>query len=1345
MKPAFDSQGNDLDREKKKIFSSLPFILFIFIFFSFSSSLFAQDVNLVVNSPLCFTAIDGDPLFDEDHTANGEITVHSLQMHSGGSISHNDPLSPCPKVTLTGDPANEASGSIKIHVIGNFAMETGSFISAENQRSSGKGGDITLIVDGNFSMQTGSLITSSNLTGTSGDRSAGNIVVNLTGGNGTVVMDAGSEIRANSAHGNGGDIAMTANNNITINGFIFSKDESNQSGSGNNQAHGGFISIETPKTLTIGDTGIVSSRGFDAGADLVHLCGCEIIIYGLVESSSTGHGIPSDPPNHLNHSFRPDKNPNSTAGVEIWASSSLIIDNLNHHGQVNADLCCGGGTEGESYIDIFCKSGNITILGKNELDNGSVQATNFAVHANGAAGNSDNGGTITIKALNGSVIASGLAIQADGTIRGGSITVEARLDVDQTGGFMTARGRTGGNTTTGGSINIVSFTGNIVTNAASRLEATGTNVTGTIDLTACASTGFPPGTSDPAAVSHTGSCVGSPQLNAAQQIYVVWCGVGEITITKRFFGSPGQIPATAWEYTSTIPGHLNFTLPAGGGSVTFTGVPNGNYTVTEIEKESAECPDQHLKFRVSNTCQATATDTLVATISVTGCLPVSCTFNNLAPTCQPDNDCQWCTKSAVQSQVWQNPGGMDPARKCLVPDILVDIRLPHTADNNVVTASEIGTNVPATWSIQAAVDYANAHKNDAAFTTDEIFIGVTATDAVAIDPTLPTSCGKSCGRPLAGDSPLGIENVVVTNTSTVRMNIFGCSVSLKGADCNLPVITVKDGVGKVTILDLHVWNSKVQGYLVKNNASLVVVKNSSAYYNDLGYDVQDDNVQVSGAQHMRFNRIGALIQGSNNPDVLRTNSDITNNTEAGIKITGNNNETNGNEVGTSGKPNAVGIIVTGNNNNLHDDKVTFNTGNGIYVTGANNTLHQEDAHSNGQNGISADQANGASGNKLDGNKAQKNTKQGIRACGQVNNGGNQGTDNLVEPQVVFSCPDPATAKFSVVDINTDKAYKYDPTFNLISATSFVANNSDANDEVASGVNSYVLDKGDKQIYRYIGVTAISKVLKTNTGASLNTPSGMAIDGDTVWVVDAGLKAIYRYYLPAAFSGAGNLNADKVIALTGNNGNAEGLAVDAGNLAGYLYVLDNADKQFYRYRRSGGAGTASKVLKDVAGSSLSNPSGAALSGADMWIVDNGKDKAYKYALGSLFGAGNLNAASEFALFAQNLNATGISIGNSTNLLRPSAPALLTEEFNYMPVRAYPNPAHNMVIVEFSSISKVKFNLKLVDITGRIVMSYDGIASGRTYHEFNVSKLAKGSYVIVLERENTGKELKKIVVQ
>ncbi len=89
------------------------------------------------------------------------------------------------------------------------------------------------------------------------------------------------------------------------------------------------------------DAGKISSRGQDPGADLVHLEGCTVIIYGLVESTGPGHVAAEQSGESLqpgsgraSDSVAPAS---SIACVEIWGNTVTINSILPHKGEVNAD------------------------------------------------------------------------------------------------------------------------------------------------------------------------------------------------------------------------------------------------------------------------------------------------------------------------------------------------------------------------------------------------------------------------------------------------------------------------------------------------------------------------------------------------------------------------------------------------------------------------------------------------------------------------------------------------------------------------------------------------------------------------------------------------------------------------------------------------------------------------------------------------------------------------------------------------------------------------------------------------------------------------------------------------
>ena len=224
------------------------------------------------------------------------------------------------------------------------------------------------------------------------------------------------------------------------------------SGTGANQKPGGGpITIKAGCALVVGDDGVVSSRGFDPGADLVHLEGCTVVVDGLVESTGSGHFAPNNPANSCsnvatllprrNAVTRVGKPVKSTGCVEIWSGTTILVDSTGTHGgEVKADIGVTGGAEGRGWIDLLA-NGTITI--HDGIGNDGAAAV-FAVHANGSTQqNTDNGGLILIQTYNGSVVATSNAVQADALTAGnsgGEIRIEAKNNVTLDTAAIFARG-----------------------------------------------------------------------------------------------------------------------------------------------------------------------------------------------------------------------------------------------------------------------------------------------------------------------------------------------------------------------------------------------------------------------------------------------------------------------------------------------------------------------------------------------------------------------------------------------------------------------------------------------------------------------------------------------------------------------------------------------------------------------------------------------------------------------------------------------------------------------------------------------------------------------------------------
>jgi parallel beta-helix repeat protein len=1206
-------------------------------------------------------------------------------------------------------------------------------------------------------------------------------------------VEAGGHIVVQSLNRKAGDIFIQVDGDITVNGEVRNEV------TGTNGMPGDITIESCCGDITVGTTGRIYDLGIDPGGGDINILTCcpcrsgDIVINGLVMAFAHAHA---------------DNLEETRPHINIVSIDGTVTINANTTEPLEDEYSMGGGR-----YDLY--GGLLSWVRDNQaLGSIKVQALkDITVNGHGAdptgprttfaaiavvAGTSAPpsstvpAGTVDVRSEEGSIVGNDRAFQ----VSPGSINALIRLWAAQditlsrpgaTSSFnpVVDVSYYGTLARKGGTNELRAYQGGITVNTPASVLATGNGVAnnGTNLFTYC-TIYTNTGTVTPAPTTNSDCTDLAPDGLFADCSYfdgVCDCPGGSITIVKEVLGTP---PTDAWEYTSTVLGFENFTLPAGGGSITFEVLP-GAYTFEETPKSGYTVTPENPK-----------TLTLVEE-----CEELTYTFINTQSL-----GCFWCNKGSVLSQVDQNMGN-----RCFVPDIFVDVTLPH----DPVNQDSIGTGGPATGSIQAAIDYINGPdwpSHDPTPGDGEIFIGVNSTDC----EDTPTFECAARSRVLAGDTPFGVENVVITNTRPERLNVFGCSVSLHAEDPDKPVITIENGVGKVTVMDIHVSGSHVAGYFVQSNADLVVVKNSrSIGASGIGYWIVDDDVEITGAQEVSNNDIGILVEGSNVK--LRTNNDINSN-GIGIKITGDKNESNGNDVGENGKPNGIGIVVEGKANLLHGDLVIYNTtdgivitgsgtsladgnfvtdedaqhngddgivvsgnyntadrnrqvkfnggdgievsgdrnllnentaeengghginlsgnsntlkknevvdngGGGIHVTGDSNVLNENTAEDNTLNGIKADAADGASNNDLKKNQAKNNSLQGIRACGQNDLGDNTGSGNGVNPQVDFVCAPPAPAKFFVSDSGDDEVYTYDAAGNLVGSFDTGSDGSGdpfGLDVVGTGTDVYVLDKSDKRVYKYNdsgSLQGISRLLVQQGGSSLSSPGGLAIDGNEMWIVDRGRAKILRYSLSDAFGVGGNLKAAQEIALHSNNSRAEGLTLDGM----YVYVLDQSKKQFYRYPRAGGAATASRVMVQVSGSSLSSPNGASLEGASMWVVDAGRDKALSYDLSALYsGSGNLKAASEFALDNQNGDAQGL--GLIAGSPKVSGDPSVELEMTMLPIPhetsllgSYPNPFNPTTTIQFQLSESDRVTLKVYDILGREVRTLmDGEVKDAGYH-------------------------------
>jgi len=470
MKPklAFNKEKNG----RKGTLSLLAvMLLFCLVFSSAANATVNITTARVFNSAnaakLDQSADDADPTVGVVHI------IGDLNINAGGSL------------TSGGVP-------IIINIDGALNVTTGRFISGDEQLF---GDSIHIVAGGNISLFGSATIHSNSLIFTN-NTTGGNI--SLISNTGNISIPFGSSVTVD---GNiGGQIilqTLAPTGTITIGGLV----ESVGHVSGTGAPGGGPIFIYAGCTLTVTYQGKVQSVGQDPGADLVHLSACRVYINGYVASTGAGHVLAGG--KKLKAPYRPDKDPNSNAAIEVWGDSIFIDASGTNVGQLNADLTLGA--SGTSWIDVLAGH-YISVKGK---------TTVYPIHAV-VGGCGGHGGDVNIKSLNGSVFSSGFFVNASSNgscvTLGGDVNVHSLTDLTLGTSIKSTQG---GSIGTGGPVDLHSFTGKInyssptnvnVTNGGSVTTSNCLGITGSLTVTG-------------AVAVNNSSCAGAPDISS--QPYVV--------------------------------------------------------------------------------------------------------------------------------------------------------------------------------------------------------------------------------------------------------------------------------------------------------------------------------------------------------------------------------------------------------------------------------------------------------------------------------------------------------------------------------------------------------------------------------------------------------------------------------------------------------------------------------------------------------------------------------------------------------------------------------------------------------------------------------------------------------
>jgi uncharacterized repeat protein (TIGR01451 family) len=269
------------------------------------------------------------------------------------------------------------------------------------------------------------------------------------------------------------------------------------------------------------------------------------------------------------------------------------------------------------------------------------------------------------------------------------------------------------------------------------------------------------------------------------------------------------------------------------------------------------------------------------------------------------------------------------------------------------------------------------------------------------------------------------------------------------------------------------------------------------------------------------------------------------------------------------------------------------------------------------------------------------------ATGKVSGADVSATDDAT---VTIQPPPTPASKFYVVDAGVDDVFGYAAAG--ASTTSFVLQpgNTDPRDIAANADASrlWVLDK-DKGIYMYDGSGAIKSSWTTSSLGS--EPEGLTLDPSVdpqtskndMWMASRDRKILW--FDDAASNTTGTDVAEKTFTPS-MSGDLKGIVTD-GN---YLWAVTEGSTDYvYRFTITRSASTGDPSTLTQSGlwkldSANAKPTGITLDptgGNKLWIVDEGTDMVYEYAVGRGLTSGTGVVSTSFSLGSTNVAPQGIA--------------------------------------------------------------------------------------------------------
>jgi hypothetical protein len=860
-------------------------------------------------------------------------------------------------------------GDIKVTVTGDLEMLPGSVITSQKHADSGKSGDIDVTVSGNMTMDAtsgataGALITAGHPGGTNLSP-AGNITILV--GNvdpnatppiklpplGTFTMGTGSQVDANSA-GLAGDIKILAGHDGEIDGNVLS--ESTLSGNSSNEAGGGPITIQTGCGLKESDTGLISSKGQDQGADLVHLESCEVTIDGVVQSTvinGGGHSTTNNKCNAPNYPYQHtvDGVTGFSGCVEIWGQDVTIDASGAHHGSVNVDniRTDTSGAKG-GWIDIM--SFKNTVLAGDAANN----EWTLSAQAHDAQGN-QHGGLIRVFA-GGSITASGPVARANITGDNGNTAGEVDFFANGSGSpagdvalgtdSLLEANADGVGIGTGGLINVQSYNGKVTGTTPGHIDAHGQPAGGTIHITDCLNGGYS-GTTNPVTAPVTGVC-GSPSPFFPANVTtafgldgVIWaaCQAGPSVsksglkwndLNGNGVRDPGEPGIAGWPIHITvggvdISGSPFLTDASGFYSVMLTSTPGGSTTYLVCEGVGP------IPGMVQTAPNASTTDPNPPSDTVAlGACPAP-NVNGYRVIVDAN------TPQALSGDDFGN--FIPPAQQC-PEDPTSAAKLTRIVDPSKPLGGAGTPGHPANYAtVQAAYDAAKGSAQ-----TEVIGLFSKTTENVVMD---------------------GNKSITITQCTNAQITAL---------DPSKPVIQITD-TKPLTIISPDTVGGTIGWDLVTGGHTLKSIRANNATVAGVRIEAASNSNKVSW-NRIDNNAIGIDVLGGSN---TLTGGSLTGNTGVGVHLGGTKNTMSGATIQLSG---GHGVLVDGSTSTIKSNKSNSNAGFGFFNSaGSGNNYAGNTANTNAKAYVFTTAGVNGNGNKDNGTSVPSSTK----GCSSFNAG-----------------------------------------------------------------------------------------------------------------------------------------------------------------------------------------------------------------------------------------------------------------------------------------------------------------------------------------------------------------------